>query len=54
VKYVIGEVGGGIHVLLHEMNDNNNLAYSLNGEGFKIPFKVLDTEAVTKVMDRVL
>jgi hypothetical protein len=54
VNYVIGEVRGGIHVLLHEMNDNNNLAYSLNGEGTKIPFKVMDTEAVKKVLDTVL
>jgi hypothetical protein len=54
VNYVIGEVRGGIHVLLNEMNDNNNLAYSLNGEGVKIPFNVLDTEAIKKVLDRVL
>ncbi|MBO1511155.1 ribonuclease YeeF family protein [Metabacillus sp. BG109] len=54
VNYVIGEVKGGIHVLLNEMNDNNKLAYSLNGEGLKIPFNVLDTEAVKKVLDRVL
>jgi hypothetical protein len=25
VNYVIGEVRGGIHLLLNEMNDNNNL-----------------------------
>jgi hypothetical protein len=36
------------------MNDNKNLAYSLNGEGKKIPFKVMDTEAVKKILDRVL
>jgi hypothetical protein len=54
VNYVIGEVRGGIHVLLNEMNDNNNLAYSLNSEGPKIPFNVLDTEAVKKVLDGVL
>jgi hypothetical protein len=53
VNYVIGEVRGGIHVLLNEMNDNNNLAYSLNGEGVKIPFNVLDTDAVKKVLDKV-
>ncbi|WP_260445573.1 DNA/RNA non-specific endonuclease [Metabacillus elymi] len=54
VNYVIGEVRGGIHVLLNEMNDHNNLAYSLNGECIKIPFNVLDTEAVKKVLDGVL
>ncbi|QNF29985.1 ribonuclease YeeF family protein [Metabacillus elymi] len=54
MNYVVGEVRGGIHVLLNEMNDNNNLAYSLNGEGTKIPFKVMDTEAVKKVLERVL
>ncbi|QNF30000.1 T7SS effector LXG polymorphic toxin [Metabacillus elymi] len=54
VNYVVGEVRGGIYVLLNEMNDHNNLAYSLIGEGTKIPFKVMDTEAVKKVFDRVL
>jgi hypothetical protein len=54
VNYVVGKVRGGIYVLLNEMIDNNNLNYSLNGEGLKIPFNVFDTEAVKKVLDRVL
>jgi transcriptional/translational regulatory protein YebC/TACO1 len=30
VNYVIGEVRGGIHVLLNTLNDNSNFAFSLN------------------------
>ncbi|MBZ5753860.1 hypothetical protein K9V48_27595, partial [Metabacillus sp. DBTR6] len=53
VNFVVDEVRGGINVFRNAIHNNDNLVYSTNVSVPKIPVKVMDTESVKKVLDRV-
>ncbi|MCM3654333.1 T7SS effector LXG polymorphic toxin [Metabacillus litoralis] len=53
MNFVIDEVRGGINVFLNALHNHKNLEYSHNVSVQKIPVKVMDTESVKKVLDRV-
>jgi hypothetical protein len=53
VNFVMGELRGGLHVLLNGIN-HTKLAAAANSAVQKIPLNVMNTESVKKVLDRVL